>query len=102
MSYNKPEDGIHAGFYSEGDILALQEIWGAEGSYKAPPQSESKGSGGSTPENNDIEFIYAIAGKGKLKGNTKQPTNYIFDGLDVFGKKVLTKSLSSSPAQATP
>mgnify|MGYP001306557571 FL=1 len=45
MSYNKPEDGIHAGFYSEGDILALQEIWGAEGSYKASPQSESEGSG---------------------------------------------------------
>lgn len=99
MSYNKPEDGIHAGFYSEGDILALQEIWGAEGSYKASPQSESEGSGGSTPENNDIEFIYAIAGKGKLKGNTKQPTNYIFDGLDVFGKKgadKITKFIPSS------
>ena len=42
MSYNKPADGTHADFYSEGDILALQEIWGTEGSYQAPPQLNQK------------------------------------------------------------
>jgi hypothetical protein len=99
MSYNKPADGIHADFYSEGDILALQEIWGTEGSYQAPPQSESEASEGSISENNDFEFIYAKSGKGKLKGNTKQPTNYIFDSLDVFGKKGADKITKFIPSE---
>ena len=94
MSYNKPENGIHAGFYSEGDILALQEIWGTEGSY----QSDSNGSGGSTPGNSDFEFIYAKPGKGKLKGNTEQPTNYIFDSNDAFGKKGADKIIKFIPS----
>ena len=74
MSYNQPDDGVHAGFYSEGDILALREIWGAEGSYQ-------------TPSENDVEFIYSKSGKRKLKGDSKKSTHYIFDDLDEFGKK---------------
>lgn len=84
MSYNHPDDGIHAGFYSEGDILALREIWGAEGSYQSPSQ-------------NNVEFIYSMTGKGKMKGDSKKSTNYIFDNLDKFGKKGADKITKFRP-----
>lgn len=84
MSYNKPESGVHSDFYSEGDILALQKIWGEEGSYQDPV--------GST------EFIYAKRGKGNLKGSKKQATNYIFNDFDKFGKKGADKIIKFNPS----
>ena len=87
MSYNHPEDGIHAGFYSEGDILALREIWGAEGDYEAP----------STPGSTNLETIYSQAGKGQLKGSSSQPTTFVFDNLDKFGKKGADKITNFNP-----
>ena len=87
MSYNHPEDGIHAGFYSEGDILALREIWGAEGDYEAP----------STPGSTNLETIYSQTGKGQLKSSSIQPTTFIFDSFDKFGKKGADKITKFNP-----
>ena len=87
MSYNHPEDGIHAGFYSEGDFLALLEIWGAEGDYTGPSNS------GTT----DREMIYSQTGKGILKGASKQATSFVFDSFDKFGKKGADKITNFNP-----
>jgi hypothetical protein len=75
MSYNHPEGGDHADYYSEGDILALQAIWGKEGEYVPP----------SSPTIN--QYVSSKEGKGKLKGLKYRISTFIFDNLDTFGKK---------------
>ena len=80
MSYNHPEDGIHAMSYSEGDLYALIEIWGAEGDYTDNPEP-------TIDNQTDPEIIYSMSGKGKLKGRKNVATAFVFDTPDRFGKK---------------
>ncbi len=74
MSYNRPESGTHGQAYTEGDILALMEIWGEEGQYR---QSTS---------NPGINYIYSKQGKGKLKG-TRSSDVFRFETIDTFDKQ---------------
>lgn len=84
MSYNYPEDGIHGMSYSDSDIDALIRIWGAEGDYSDNPDQILNNT-------TDLEFVFSMRGKGKLKGSNDVATAFVFDAPDRFDKSGVDK-----------
>ena len=81
MSYNHPP-GRYGQTFTEGDILALQQIWGAEGEYKPSGKYQPSFP---TSAKDELNIIYGKPGKGKLKASPVIDTFY-FNVFDSFGK----------------
>ena len=80
MSYNHASSGPGQ-TYTEGDILALQTIWGKEGEYTSNPTTTSP-----VASSEDTNIIRSIRGKGKM--NALNGVNiFYFDKFDKFKKK---------------
>ena len=84
MSYNHNASGPGQ-VYTEGDVLALQTIWGKEGEYvpTAPPATPPF-----TPPGDDfdLDFVSSNKGKGTMRATSSKSIFY-FDKYDKFTKK---------------
>ena len=84
MSYNHNASGPGQD-YTEGDLLALQTIWGKEGEYvPSPPPTTPP----FTPPGDDfdLDFVRSNKGKGKMRATSGKSIFY-FDNYDKFTKK---------------
>ncbi len=74
MSYNHNASGPGQTF-TEGDILALQTIWGKEGEYVPSPGDDF-----------DLDFVSSNKGKGTMRA-TSDKSIFYFDNYDKFTKR---------------
>ncbi len=95
MSYNHPSSGPGQ-TYTEGDILALQTIWGQEGEYIPRSKITSPPTNPESPEEIDANIIRSKKGKGKLRA-LKGVNIFYFDKFDSFKKKNADNIINFNP-----
>lgn len=85
MSYNHHSSGPGQ-TYTEGDLLALETIWGKEGEYVPKSNTVTAPVNSEPAEEVDANVIYSNKGKGKMRALTGVNIFY-FDKFDLFKKK---------------
>ena len=95
MSYNHPSGGPGQ-TYTEGDILALQTIWGQEGEYIPRSKITLPPTNPESPEEIDANIIRSKKGKGKLRA-LKGANIFYFDKFDSFKKRNADKIINFNP-----
>ena len=96
MSYNHAPSGPGQ-TYTEGDILALQAIWGREGEYIPRSNITSPPLNPESPDEIDANIILSKQGKGKLRALEGENIFY-FDKFDPFKKKNADKIINFNPS----
>lgn len=85
MSYNHNPSGFGQ-TYTEGDVLALMQIWGKEGEYVPSSTTTIPPVNPELPEEIDPHIIRSTRGKGKMTAMEGENIFY-FDKFDKFTKK---------------
>jgi len=92
MSYNHASGGPGQ-TYTEGDILALQKIWGQEGDYIPSSKVRTPPLNSELPEEIDLNVIRSSKSKGKMRAS-EGATIFYFDEFDLFTKKTADKLIN--------
>ena len=92
MSYNHNSSGPGQ-TYTEGDLLALETIWGKEGEYIPNSNTVSSPVNPESAEEIDTNVIRSNKGKGKMRASTIDNIFY-FDKFDPFTKKNADKIIN--------
>ena len=92
MSYNHHSSGPGQ-TYTEGDLLALETIWGKEGEYVPNSNTDPSPVNSELAEEIDTNVIRSNKGKGKMRGSTSENIFY-FDKFDPFTKKNADKIIN--------
>jgi hypothetical protein len=95
MSYNHHSSGPGQ-TYTEGDLLALETIWGKEGGYVPKSNTVSAPVNSEITEEIDANVISSNKGKGKMRALTGKNIFY-FDIFDSFKKKNADKIINFDP-----
>lgn len=92
MSYNHASSGPGQ-TYTEGDILALETIWGKEGEYAPSSTITTPPVNPESSEDIDPNIIRSSKGKGKMRA-LKGMNVFYFDKFDTFKKKNADKIIN--------
>ena len=92
MSYNHASGGPGQ-TYTEGDILALQKIWGQEGDYIPSSKVRTPPLNSELPEEIDLNVIRSSKSRGKMRAS-EGATIFYFDEFDSFTKKTADKIIN--------
>ena len=94
MSYNHSRSPGQT--YTEGDLLALETIWGREGEYVPNPNTSAAPVSSEIAGEIDANVIRSNKGKGKMHALTGENIFY-FDKFDPFTKKNADKIINFDP-----
>ena len=95
MSYNHDPSGPGQ-MYTEGDLLALIEIWGMEGQYVPSSKARTSPLNPELPEEIDSNVIRSSDSKGKMRA-LDGATIFYFDDYNSFTKKTADKIINFNP-----